>query len=151
MSPSSPLTATEPPQTLSLPILADYLATGSEERLGRLFWAAHEVHECHRVLHRAGLNLVTEILRESAAQPVLMAHYPEDDIEDRDSQALYFYHSHRTENEHGHFHCFVQITESGQQKPVHIGAISMDAHGLPIALFATNQCCLLYTSDAADE
>jgi hypothetical protein len=139
MNQSAAHMTTEPPQKLSPPMLAGYLVTDHDERLGRLFWAAHEVHECHRVLHRAQLNLVTEILRESAAQPVQMAHYPENDVEDPDSHALYFYHSHRTDDEHGHFHCFVHITEFGQQKPVHIGAISMDAHGLPIALFATNQ------------
>lgn len=123
------------------PTLSDYVAPNPEERLGRLFWAAQEVYECHRVLHRAERNIVTEILHDAAEQPSMMAHYPENDIKDPDSGSLYFYHSHRTENEHGHFHCFVTVDDPKTQtpEPVHVGAISMSAHGLPLALFATNQ------------
>ena len=111
------------------------------EQLQRMLMAAREVHECHRVLHRGGGNLVTEILRDAAEEPETWSHYPENDVKDVDSGALYYYHSHREGHEHGHFHCFVQDHDARSGKPitVHVGAISMSAQGLPLALFATNR------------
>lgn len=111
------------------------------EQLQRMLMAAREVHECHRVLHRGGGNLVTEILRDAAEEPEIWSHYPENDVKDADSGALYYYHSHREGEEHGHFHCFVQEEdpETGRAIFVHVGAISMSAQGLPLALFATNR------------
>lgn len=117
------------------------LATCNDTALQRMLVAAREIHECHRVLHRAERNIVTEILQDHADHPQTWSHYPENDVRDRESGALYYYHSHREGREHGHFHCFVQVEhpENGNRVPVHIGAISMDAHGMPVALFATNR------------
>lgn len=117
------------------------LAAMAGNDLERMLMAAREIHECHRVLHRAQRNLVTEILGAAADEPETWSHYPDEDVKDPDSGALYYYHSHREGREHGHFHCFVQVEhpDTGERVAVHLGAISMDAHGMPIALFATNR------------
>lgn len=67
--------------------------------------------------------------------PTLLNPKPEGDIFDPKSGALYFYHSHR-ENEQGHFHTFL----SGIDQSVHhhLVGISIDAKGKPLALFTTN-------------
>ena len=130
-------TETVDPEVLAEPSLEGL----PPEHLQRMLMAAREIHECHRVLHRGGTNLVTEILRDAAEDPETWSHYPENDVKDVDSGALYYCHSHREGHEHGHFHCFVQDrdSETGEPITVHVGAISMSAQGLPLALFATNR------------
>ncbi|MER2554947.1 MAG: hypothetical protein ABTQ28_16950 [Thauera sp.] len=121
-----------------------------------LFEAGVEVLECRRVLIRGGLNVVGEILRGQDAF-VEMAHYPPDDVFDADSHAQYYYHAHRGAAEHGHFHTFlraggmpdgvapaqaVQASEpwpEGDEAISHLIAVSMDAWGEPIGLFACNR------------
>jgi len=107
----------------------------------RMVHAAREVLECHRVLHRGGLSIISEIMRGSPEGLLEFEHYPPDDVIDPEWRAQYYYHAHRGEDEHGHFHCFVRIPnpDSAGTVPVHLGAISMDAMGLPRALFATNR------------
>lgn len=118
--------------------------------------AGLEALECHRVLHKANLNIVGEVLR--SAEPFYeLTHYPEDDVYDSESHAQYYYHAHRgLEGEHGHFHTFmrhpgmpagsepvacahVEPWPSGDEAIAHLIAISMDAYGLPIGLFAPNR------------
>ena len=119
-------------------------ATLSQAQCEQMLHAAREVLECHRVLNRGGLSLISEIMRGHADAPILLEHYPPDDVIDHQSGAQFYYHAHRGESEHGHFHCFVRIpnphanTENATL-PVHLGAISMDHNGLPRALFATNR------------
>ncbi|MBI2296103.1 MAG: hypothetical protein HYU76_08765 [Betaproteobacteria bacterium] len=109
--------------------------------------AGLEAQECCRVLKKGGLNLVGEVLR-GQGEFVEYEHYPKDDVYDSESRAQYYYHAHRA-GEHGHFHTFLRVgtakreapaagsgPESGE--PVHLIAISMDAYGWPIGLFATN-------------
>ncbi len=102
--------------------------------------AAREVMECHRVLNRGGLTLITEIMRAGESVPQPFEHYPPDDVIDHEHHAQYYYHAHRGADEHGHFHCFARIANPARDGwvPVHLGAISMTAEGLPRALFATN-------------
>ncbi|MBI4205114.1 MAG: hypothetical protein HY527_08815 [Betaproteobacteria bacterium] len=115
--------------------------------------------ECRRVLERGGINLVSEVLR-GQGEFVEYEHYPKDDVYDPDSRAQYYYHAHRgAEGEHGHFHTFLRqpglvadsraslsppplsTAEPGDAGDdiTHLIAISMDAYGWPVGLFATNR------------
>lgn len=122
----------------------------------RMREAGRELLECRRVLSRGGLNIVGEVLR-GQGEFYELQHYPRDDVFDETSRAQYYYHAHRGPVEHGHFHCFLRagnLPDGGQ--PVqwpnatekwpkgddaisHLVAISMDAWGDPIGLFATNR------------
>lgn len=98
--------------------------------------AGREYLEDRRVLERAGLNLVSEVLR-GQGEFVELEHYPRDDVFDPDTAAQYYYHAHRgMEGEHGHFHAFVR---TGRKSIAHLVAVSMDAWGWPIGLFVTNR------------
>jgi len=87
-----------------------------------------------------------------------MNHYPDGDVYDRDSHAQYYYHAHREGGvEHGHFHTFIRgqgiprnvqplsAPENSEPWPssdeaiAHLVAVSMDAWGQPIGLFACNR------------
>ncbi len=117
--------------------------------------AGAEIRECYRVLGKAGLNVVGEVLR-GHGQFVELDHYPPDDVFDDETASQYYYHAHRA-GEHGHFHTFLrargmppnvapldypQASEPwphGADALAHLTAISMDAYGFPTALFATNR------------
>jgi hypothetical protein len=80
-------------------------------------------------------------------------HYPPDDLVDARSGSQFYYHSHRHGgHEHGHLHLFWHATASGRRRylrpghrrwtrtaPSHLFAISLDARGLPVALFTVNR------------
>jgi hypothetical protein len=80
--------------------------------------AGEEALECRRVLAKAGLNLVGEVLRGQGTF-YQFNHYPEGDVYDRDSHAQYYYHAHRgVEGEHGHFHTFLRAGwPAGRRRP----------------------------------
>ena len=116
--------------------------------------AADEIDECVRVLKKAGLNPVGEVLK-GQGQFVKMSHYPKGDVFDRETQSQYYYHAHR-DGEHGHFHCFLRAPgmpegvapvpeaegrdwPSGDKALAHLVAVSMDRYGAPIRLFTTNR------------
>ncbi|MDD2720498.1 MAG: hypothetical protein PHH47_04245 [Gallionella sp.] len=122
--------------------------------------AGAEMLECRRVLARAGLNLVGEVLRDALNRGETFYefdHYPHDDVYDHDSHAQYYYHSHRSEiGEHGHFHTFLRpagmpagvaplslpsasIWPQGDDALAHLAAVAMDASGWPTALFTVNR------------
>ncbi|MEF2552308.1 hypothetical protein VQ042_13175 [Aurantimonas sp. A2-1-M11] len=122
--------------------------------LRRMAAAADEIDECLRVLGKARLNVVGEILK-GAGQFVQMTHYPQGDVYDAETHSQYYYHAHR-EAEHGHFHCFLraggmpggvtpvadpvaQGWPAGDKAIAHLVAISMDRFGAPIRLFTTNR------------
>jgi len=119
--------------------------------------AGQEIAECYRVLGKAGLNIVGEVLR-GQGEFIELNHFPDDDVFDRDSQSQYYYHAHRgLDGEHGHFHTFVRQPGMPQgMQPVphadasepwpggrdalcHLIGISMDAYGFPMGLFTTNR------------
>lgn len=117
--------------------------------------AGAEVLECMRVLDKAGLDLVSEVLRGQGTFFEL-EHYPADDVFDRATQAQYYYHAHRGAAEHGHFHTFLRAPgmppgvapvaysgeetwPGGDEAISHLIAISMDAFGRPLSLFAVNR------------
>lgn len=80
-------------------------------------------------------------------------HYPPDDVVDRRSGSQFYYHAHRDgDHEHGHLHLFWHATSTGLRRylrsdrarwvrtaPTHLLAISLDARGLPTALFTVNR------------
>jgi hypothetical protein len=141
---------------LSPAALAAWLAAQPESTLRAMLDAGTELLECRRVLRKAGLNIVGELLR-GQGEFVEYEHYPRDDVFDRDTHAQYYYHAHRAlDGEHGHFHTFLRAAgmptgvapvADGASQPwprgdaalSHLVAISMDAWGDPIALFTTNR------------
>lgn len=134
----------------------DDFDTLPREQLERMADAGAQILECYRVLNKAGLNIVGEALRR---QDVLYAlgHYPRDDMFYTDTYSQYYYHAHPTEaDEHGCFHTFLhqpgmpegvrpvpydgeEPWPQGAEAFSHLIAISMDAYGFPIGLFATNR------------
>jgi len=143
------------PYSPTAPDLPD-LAELPRERLLRMHEAGREVLECRRVLTKAGLNIVGEVLRGQGTF-YEFDHYPEGDVYDDETHSQYYYHSHREgSGEHGHFHTFLrhggmppdvapvaydgeESWPSGDEALAHLVAISMDPPGWPIGLFATNR------------
>ena len=89
-----------------------------------------------------------------AGQPLVeFDHYPENDILDPRTGSQFYYHAHRHGGaEHGHVHLFWHASASGRRRylrpgrprwvrtaPTHLFAISLDARGLPVAIFTVNQ------------
>lgn len=125
-------------------------------QLERMAEAGVQIIECYRVLQKAGLNIVGEILK-GQSEFFELEHYPKDDVFDSETNSQYYYHAHRSgEKEHGHFHTFLrQPGMPSGVKPIvysgtepwpegdaalsHLIGISMDAYGFPIGLFATNR------------
>ena len=128
----------------------------SNEQLSTMLEAGREVQDCHRVLKKANLNLVGELLK-GQGEFVRFNHYPKGDVFDKESGSQYYYHSHRgLPGEHGHFHAFARDNgisggltpvpydgdvkwPQGEQTVTHFIAVSMDKYGFPIGLFATNR------------
>lgn len=129
-------------------------------QLQKMQHAGLEILDCYRVLQKAGLNIVGEILRDTMNKGETFYefnHYPDDDVYDRESHAQYYYHAHRGEiGEHGHFHCFLRpkgmpagvspinypATDpwpTGDEALSHLLAIAMDSYGYPTGLFSTNR------------
>ena len=118
---------------------------------------AAEVKESYRLLKKAGLNIVGEVIKGQGTF-YEMDHYPKDDVYDNESFSQYYYHSHRNlEEEHGHFHTFLRAKGfAAELKPMngfkmsqpwpeqedsvsHFVGIAMDGFGFPIGLFSTNR------------
>ncbi len=135
-------------------IAAPDLSQVDRATLDTMASAAAEIAECTRVLRKAGLNPVGEVLK-GQGKFVKMGHYPKGDVFDRETQSQYYYHAHR-EGEHGHFHCFLRAPgmpdgvapapeAEGRDWPrddkalAHLVAVSMDRFGVPIRMFTTNQ------------
>lgn len=118
--------------------------------------AGVQIRECYRVLEKAGLNVVGEVLK-GQGEFFELEHYPKDDVFDTETHSQYYYHSHRAGvGEHGHFHTFLRqpgmaagtlpvLYQGKEPWPMgkdalsHLIAISMDEFGYPIGLFATNR------------
>lgn len=117
---------------------------------------ASGLKEARLALSRGGLNVVGEVLKGQGTF-YEMNHYPDDDVYDNRSHSQYYYHAHRNDDEHGHFHTFIRragIANSIQpaagfqrSEPLpqrsdelaHLIGISMNADGEPQGLFATNR------------
>lgn len=134
--------------------LAVDLTKRPRHELEAMLAAGAEINEYYRVLHKAGLNVVGEVLKNQG-EFYQMTHYPKGDVYDRETHAQYYYHAHRP-NEHGHFHTFLRqkgmpegigpVPEAasgawpkGDKALSHIVAVSMDRYGYPTGLFTTNR------------
>lgn len=107
-----------------------------------------EVQKWDEVMSKVGSNVISEVV--PASDPfIVKEHYPYDEVFDRDTSSLYFYHSHRPQ-EHGHFHLFYcNADKLSQYEPVyiqdkksfsvHLLAISIHPDGSPLGFFTTNQ------------
>ena len=89
----------------------------SRRQLERMAGAGREVAECESVLAKTGDTVVGELLRH---QPFFeWDHYPAGEVFDPESQALYYYHAHPSEQrdaeEHGHFHTFIRAIDLPQE------------------------------------
>ncbi len=138
-----------PPEVVAIDTL-------EREHLEVMLAAGQEILECYRVLRKAGLNIVGELLKVQGTF-YEYDHYPKGDIFDEEFGSQYYYHAHREDqDEHGHFHTFLRagaIPENVQPVPYegdepwptgdealsHLICISMDPRGFPIGLFATNR------------
>lgn len=124
---------------------------------------AQRLVSCYVALAGARQHLLDPLL--AGAAPLQWAHYPEDDVIDRDSGYQYFYHSHSPEDrpdaaDHGHFHLFARTAAHPDKiDPAHeaaflghLGAapaseaatasllcIGLDAKGVPVSLFTVNR------------
>ena len=141
--------------TATLPALTP-LAELSNDRLTKMLAAGRVVQECHRVLKKADLNVVGEILK-GQGEFIRFNHYPKGDVFDKETGSQYYYHAHRgLAGENGHFHTFARgrgIPDAlkpvayegdvkwpqGDQTVAHLVAVSMDKYGFPIGFFATNR------------
>ncbi len=137
-------------------------------RLQAMRAAGEEVLECVRVLEKADLNIVGEVLR-GCGTFYEDAHYPPDDVIDRATHSQYYYHAHRgSDIEHGHFHTFLRAgaippavepapyhgagdRPLGDQAISHLVAVSMDGDGRPIGLFCVNRWVTAETWYAAED
>ncbi|MCK9199892.1 MAG: hypothetical protein M0P59_06300 [Gallionella sp.] len=141
-------------------VVAPDLACLPLTQLHAMQQAGREIMEMYRVLKKAELNIVGEVLRDSLNKGETFYefnHYPDDDVYDRETHAQYYYHAHRSETgEHGHFHCFLRpkgmpadvapieypATDpwpQGDEALSHLVAIAMDGYGFPSGLFTTNR------------
>jgi len=147
--------AAAPPEgAWSAPIPAPGLASLARAQLEAMHAAAREILECRRVLSKGGLDIVGEVLRGQGTF-YENDHYPANDVYDAETHAQYYYHAHRA-GEHGHFHTFMRRAgmppgiapldwphaepwPESDEALAHLIAISMDAQGEPIGLFAPNR------------
>lgn len=129
------------------------------ERLEDMHDAAATVLQCEAALAKSGMSVVSEVLR-GQGDFLVWERYPRGDVFDTETHSQYFYHAHAPEEmakgENGHFHLFVRpaglapdlrpwaldgavVADDPAARFIHIGAISVDAHGQPIRLFTTNR------------
>jgi hypothetical protein len=104
---------------------------------------ALSLYECLLEFGEQKSNPVLQVL--GGAQPLSQHKYPPGDhLAFGSAGWRAFYHSHtspgRHEREHGHFHLFAPVAETGERGGwTHVVALSMDAMGQPIRWFAVNR------------
>lgn len=129
-----------------------------EERLERMHDAAAIILQSESDLAEDGKSVVGEMLRDQGEFRIWES-YPKGDVFDDANHSHYFYHAHdpreMAEGENGHFHLFVRpfgldpalapMPLPGAEPPadpqdrfIHIGGISVDAHSRPLRVFTTN-------------
>lgn len=128
-------------------------------RLGKMRRAVSELYEVLDAFAQGARHPVRDILPTSPDAFMCLEHYPPGDVEDAGTGCAWYYHAHspaeaRQRGEHGHFHCFmytellgaaarpIALPEDPDFKKgglVHLIAVSFDASGAPIRLFAPNR------------
>jgi len=105
--------------------------------------AAHGALARQLRLARQGRSMLFPFIGRSRRFEI-WAHYPRHDAIDSSGRWQFYFHAHdRTEQdsarhpqEHGHIHLF---RRSPQGKLTHFAGLALDARGLPLCWFATNQ------------
>lgn len=105
--------------------------------------AAHGALARQLRLARQGRSMLFPFIGRSARFEA-WAHYPRHDAIDSSGRWQFYFHAHdRTEQdsarhpqEHGHIHLF---RRSPQGRLTHFAGLALDARGLPLCWFATNQ------------
>lgn len=140
------------------------------ERLEKMHDAASVVLRCEAALRKSGMSVVGEVLR-GQGEFLIWERYPAGDVYDPDSASQYFYHAHTpdemAQGENGHFHLFLRAPADaaltlldlpGARAPdpqagwlLHLVALSVDASGRPLRLFATNRWVTDETLARADD
>ncbi|MGB5306258.1 MAG: hypothetical protein WBO57_08445 [Gammaproteobacteria bacterium] len=107
--------------------------------------AAAALCECIRLLASRNTNPVLELL-ESAGHFVEHQKLPAEMLRfgGNDWRAYYHCHgaSHRTANEHGHFHIFARVPQAlpdTLENWAHVISLAMDVEGQPVRWFAVNR------------
>jgi hypothetical protein len=132
---------------------AGWLGSLDPTAFERMANAAETVLTIQEALSNEPLSLLGELLRDEAEGPIrAWTHYPDADCRDPQSGAMFYYHAHDPDewkrDEHGHFHLFFRPQADGPF--THIMALSMNARGLPVGLFATNGWVTDETMQSAD-
>jgi hypothetical protein len=94
-------------------------------------------------LARQGRSMLFPFIGRSR-QFEIWAHYPRHDAIDASGRWQFYFHAHdraepgsaRHPQEHGHIHLF---RRSPQGRLTHLAGLALDARGLPLSWFATNQ------------
>lgn len=105
--------------------------------------AAHAALARQLRLARQGRSMLYPFIGRSAHFEA-WAHYPRHDVVDETGRWQFYFHAHdraekddaRHPQEHGHIHLF---RRSPQGRLTHVAGLSLDARGLPLCWFATNQ------------
>lgn len=88
-----------------------------------------------------GHNVLATAMGPQASPVSAWSHWPPDDACDTRTGYRWYYHCHardgRTVGEHGHFHLFSEPRKG--EGVTHLVAVSVDARGLPLGLFAPNR------------
>lgn len=145
----TPLAAGRPvrPGRIVLPrsTLTALLADLRVNRAVRVEAAARDFIGITTGLAQAGGNAVSAALA-GAGRAEAWQHYPLEGRPDPEREPGYYYHCHesgaRHPAEHGHFHLFMPVPTARRGAArgyVHLAAIAVDGHGLPVRLFTTNR------------
>lgn len=123
-------------------VYSAWLKSLPETDFEELLEVADEFYRLQHALALDGLTILTELLRDESDAPLVRwQHYPEGDVEDPVTGAMYYYHAHapaeRPEEEHGHFHLFVRPDTSSSFS--HVVGLSLDALGRVRTAFTTNR------------
>ncbi|MEW6558979.1 MAG: hypothetical protein AB1412_02105 [Pseudomonadota bacterium] len=122
---------------------AELLRDLTEQERSDLYAAGQRALEATQAMLQKGKTVISEII--GSTPYVEWEHYPKRDAKSR-SGALFYYHAHaasqRMKGEHGHFHVFApndRVTCPHEQRYTHIAGLSVDARGMPLRVFTTNQ------------
>ncbi|MCH9633403.1 MAG: hypothetical protein S4CHLAM7_01280 [Chlamydiae bacterium] len=128
--------------------LKNQLSQINTSELKKMRRSGLEVLNWQNILSKVDATVISEVVPDS--DPFFVSeHYPYDEVYDRDTESLYYYHSHRP-GEHGHFHLFYSNQEVLEQyepldkwdkkrSSVHLLALSIHPDGTPLGFFSTNQ------------
>ncbi|MGC9162273.1 MAG: DUF6969 family protein [Thiomonas sp.] len=121
----------------------DLLRKLAPQERSDLYAAGLEAIEATQSFLKQGKTVVSELIGHAAF--VEWEHYPQGDAKSR-SGASFYYHAHaatqRMRGEHGHFHVFAPNTRAQcppDQRYTHLIGLSVDARGMPLRVFTTNQ------------